>query len=120
VRPHGVLRLSGDGLAVESARGRWRVEGSATLEVLGLSSALAPLDRVGSYRLELRGGGEGAQLTLHTLQGPLQLSGDGQWIGPRLRFRGEGRAEAGSETALANLLYLLGQRRGGVTLLSIG
>ncbi len=123
VRPGGVLRLSGDAFAVEAVQGRWRVDGRAELDVLSLSSALAPVDQVGSYRLVVSGDsdrGEGARVQLQTLQGPLQLSGSGQWIGPRLHFRGEARADAGSEAVLNNLLNLLGQRRGAVTLLAIG
>ena len=75
------------------------------------------------YRLVLSGDGitpDGARLTLDTERGPLRLSGAGQWVGPRLRFRGDARADAGSEALLNNLLNLLGQRRGDVTLLAIG
>jgi general secretion pathway protein N len=92
-----------------------------------VSSALAPLDRVGSYRLVISGGsddgkdaGDGARVALQTLQGPLQLSGSGQWAGPLFRFRGEARAEPDGAVALTNLLTLLGPRRGDVTLLTIG
>ena len=121
----GMLRLTGDALAVETVQGRWRVSGRAELELLGLSSALAPVDTLGSYRVTVSGNqtptaADGAQLVLTTLQGPLRLSGNGQWIGPKLRFRGEASAEAGAEPMLNNLLHLLGQRRGAVTLLAIG
>lgn len=123
VRLGGMLRLTVDGFAVESAQGRTRVGGRAELDLSRLSSALAPLDTLGSFRLVVSGDGatyDGARLQLDTLQGPLRLSGNGQWVGPRLRFRGEARAEPGSETMLNNLLNLLGQRRGDVTLLAIG
>jgi general secretion pathway protein N len=123
VRPGGAVRLSGNGLSIETVRGRWRVSGSAELDVLDLSSGLSTLDTLGSYRLHMVGEDEaqdGARLTLSTLQGPLQLSGSGQWIGPKLRFRGEARADTGSEAMLNNLLNLLGQRRGASVLLAIG
>ena len=124
VKMGGTLRLVGDGLSVETVAGRWRVAGQAELELLGLSSALAPLAMLGNYRLAISGGPEpaadGARLMLDTLQGPLRLTGSGQWVGPRLRFRGEASADPGSEAMLNNLLNLLGQRRGAVTLLSIG
>lgn len=121
IRLGGTLRLVGDGLAVESVGGRWRVDGRAELEVLDLSSALAPVDALGSYRLVVSGDASGgAQLQLATERGPLRMTGSGQWIGPKLRFRGEARADAPAEPLLNNLLNLLGQRRGGVTLLAIG
>jgi general secretion pathway protein N len=120
----GSLRLIGDGFSVETVDGRWRVDGRAELEVLDLSSALAPVDALGSYRLALSGGaaatGGGAQLQLATERGPLRMTGSGQWVGSKLRFRGEAQADAGSEPLLNNLLNLLGQRRGAVTLLAIG
>jgi general secretion pathway protein N len=124
VRLGGSLRLIGDGFSVETVDGRWRVDGRAELEVLDLSSALAPVDALGSYRLALSGGaaatGGGAQLQLATERGPLRMTGSGQWVGSKLRFRGEAQADAGSEPLLNNLLNLLGQRRGAVTLLAIG
>jgi len=123
VRLGGQLRLRSDGFMVESVQGRWRVGGRAELDVDNLSSALAPVDTLGSYRLVVSGDGvtpDGARLTLATERGPLRLTGAGQWVGPRLRFRGDARADAGSEALLNNLLNLLGQRRGDVTLLAIG
>lgn len=132
----GMLRLSADAFALEVVQGRWHASGRAELELAGLSSALAPVPALGSFRLMVNGdaaappggvapqpgagGTEGAQLVLVTQQGPLRLSGTGQWVGPRLRFRGEARADPGSEAMLNNLLNLLGQRRGDVTLLAIG
>lgn len=127
VKMGGTLRLVGDGFSVETVAGRWRVGGQAELELLGLSSALAPVPTLGSFRLLVQGGdaaagtaNDGARLTLDTQQGPLRLSGTGQWAGPKLRFRGEATAEPGAEPMLNNLLNLLGQRRGAVTLLAIG
>jgi general secretion pathway protein N len=124
VRLGGSLRLIGDGFSVETVDGRWRVDGRAELEVLDLSSALAPVDALGSYRLALSGGaaatGGGAQLQLATERGPLRMTGSEQWVSSKLRFRGEAQADAGSEPLLNNLLNLLGQRRGAVTLLAIG
>lgn len=127
VKLGGTLRLVADGFSVESVAGRWRMGGQAELDVTGLSSALAPVPTLGNFRLVINGGQpdagraeDGARLTLETLQGPLRLSGSGQWVGPKLRFRGEAMADPGSEAMLNNLLNLLGQRRGAVTLLAIG
>lgn len=117
----GSAQLVGDGLAIESVQGRWRVSGRAELELQGLSSRLSTLDVLGSYRLSVgAGSGDGAELKLDTLQGPLRLTGSGQWVGGRLRFRGEARADAGSEPMLNNLLNLIGRRQGALAVLAIG
>ncbi|MFO1326429.1 MAG: type II secretion system protein N [Rubrivivax sp.] len=120
----GWMNLSSDGLSVESVQGRWRVSGHAELDLNGVSSRLSPLDTLGSYRIVLGAGGagaaEGAELRLATLQGPLRLSGNGQWVGGRLRFRGEARADAGSEAMLNNLLNIIGRRQGALAVLAIG
>lgn len=121
VQPGGWIHMSGEGLAIESVQGRWRITGNAELELRQLSSSLSTLDALGSYRLNIVGAGtDGANLTLLTLQGPLRLGGSGQWVGDRLRFRGEARADPGSETLLNNLLNLIGRRQGAVAVLAIG
>ena len=74
---------------------------------------------MGSYRITLQGGTQ-ATLRLETLEGSLQLSGTGQWVGQRLRFRGEASAVPGREGALANLLTIIGRRTGDRSLISIG
>jgi general secretion pathway protein N len=132
--PWNTLQLSGrvvltsPGLVLEQAQGRQAVTGAAELLVEGLGSPLSTLPQLGSYRLGIQGqGGQGAQLELHTLRGPLQLAGSGVWAGAGsnagaggLRFRGQATAEAGSEEALSNLLNLIGRRQGALSLLSIG
>lgn len=115
----GWMALNSGGLAFESAGGRWRVDGSAAIAISGLSSRLSTLETLGSYRIGLAGG-DVAQITLATQEGPLRLSGSGQWAGNGVRFRGEARADPGSETALNNLLNLLGRRQGAMAVLSIG
>lgn len=123
LRPGGVLRLSSQDLAVESAQGRWRVQGRARLEVLAFQSVLSPLDSLGSYQVDLSGPAQGSDATavqLTTLQGPLRLQGSGQWVGAGLRFRGEATADPEARPMLNNLLNLLGPRRGDLALLAIG
>lgn len=118
----GWMNVSSDALAVESVQGRWRLSGQAQIDLVGVSSRLSPLDTLGSYRLVLGAGaaGDGADLRVATLQGPLRLSGNGQWVGGRLRFRGEARADAGSEAMLNNLLNIIGRRQGALAVLAIG
>lgn len=116
----GALQLGSPGLALRSVQGRLQLDGALWLELRGLSSRLSPLPVLGSYRLELAGRGDAPTLALRTLDGALQLSGQGQWTGARLRFRGEARAAAGQDGALANLLNIIGRRQGALSVISIG
>ena len=119
----GTLRLTSPGLTLEWVQGRMRFSGEAALDVAGASSRVATLDTLGSYRLTLRGDAastDAASLTLVTLEGALRLSGQGQWTGSGLRFRGEAQAAEGSETALNNLLNIVGRRQGARSVISIG
>lgn len=119
----GTLQLSSPGLTVEQVAGRTRLSGTLELQVQGLSSRLSPVDNLGSYRMNLRSdaaAGDAAQLTLETLEGVLRLSGTGQWTGARLRFRGQAQAAEGQESALANLLNIIGRRQGALAVISIG
>lgn len=115
----GWLSLSGSGLTLESAAGRWRLGGQAQLSVDNLSARVSGDEKLGSYRLDL-GGGSVAHIALSTLDGPLELSGQGEWGPGGLRFRGQARAAAGYEAGLNNLLNLLGRRQGAAAVLSIG
>ncbi|MDB5858107.1 MAG: putative ral secretory pathway transrane protein [Ramlibacter sp.] len=115
----GELRLSTQGLSVEWIEGRPIVTGRAELSALRLASRLSTLRPMGSYRITLQGGPQ-ATLRLDTLDGALQLTGSGQWVGSRLRFRGEATAAPEREAALANLLNIIGRRSGPRSLISIG
>lgn len=117
----GTLQLSSPGMALDVAAGRWRFAGQADLDFSDISSQLSTLERLGSYRLHVDGAdGAGPAIALSTLEGSLLLSGQGQWTGGQLRFRGEARAAPGFEGALDNLLNILGRRQGALSLISIG
>ena len=119
----GAVRLLSPGVMVESVQGRWRVDGQAEIELLGVSSRMTTLGVLGNYRMSLSGNGaQGgvSQIKLSTHDGALQLSGDGT-LGPSgVRFRGEARAEAVDEPALNNLLNIIGRREGARSVISIG
>ena len=115
----GEVRLTTQGLSVEWTAGRPVVTGRAELVALRVASRLSTLRPMGSYRITLQGGTP-ARLQLETLEGSLQLSGSGQWVGSRLRFRGEASATPERESALANLLNIIGRRSGARSLISIG
>jgi general secretion pathway protein N len=135
LQPQGTLSLSSEALSVEWLDGRLRLGGSARIEALDISSRLSTLRPMGSYRITLHPGTSAnvAQplspssdafgpptLELQTLQGALRLSGNGQWVGSRLRFRGEAVADPEREAALANLLNIIGRRDGARTIITVG
>ncbi len=79
------------------------------------------MDRLGSYRLDLLGDAQGQlQLNLTTLDGSLQLTGQGT-VGPGgTRFRGMATAVEADRGALDNLLNIIGRRAGDHSVISIG
>ena len=123
------MRLHSTGWVLDSAQGRHAFTGHAELAVEGLSSRLSTLPLLGNFKLTVDGqpqAGNSAALALSTQQGPLLLSGTGQFGGAMggsantLRFRGEARAAPEAENALNNLLNVIGRRQGAVSVLSIG
>jgi general secretion pathway protein N len=115
----GNLLLATRGLSVEWIEGRLSVAGQAELQAQRLSSRLSTLRPMGSYRITLLGG-DTPTLQLQTLEGSLQLSGSGQWVGSRLRFSGAATAAPEREEALANLLNIIGRRSGARSIITLG
>jgi len=117
----GVLQLQ-----CQQLRWTWRsqqpqgvLEGSAQLQLLGLSSGLSTVKPLGSYSLSLQGGAQ-PSVVLATTEGQLLMQGRGAFGARGFTFQGEARANTGHETALANLLGVLGQRLGNRTVLRWG
>ena len=119
IQPDGSLKLSTQGLLLRWSAGRLAMSGSAELMALGMSSRLSTLRPMGSYRLALSGG-DALALTLNTIEGALQLTGSGSWVGSRLRFQGEASATPENEAALANLLNIIGRRNGARSIITLG
>lgn len=115
----GRLRLDSDGLRLQQRAGRWQAAGQAQIDALDLSSPISTLQPLGSYRLNLGQGSEG-KVQLQTLQGDLQLQGEGQWSDATLRFRGTASAAPGREEALNALLNIIGQRQGSQSIITLG
>jgi len=115
----GDLQLATQGLSVEWIEGRLAMTGRAELVAQHLSSRLSTLRPMGSYRITLSGGAA-PSLRLDTLEGALQVSGSGQWVGRRLRFQGEASAAPEREAALSNLLNIIGRRSGPRSIITIG
>ncbi|HSW16823.1 MAG TPA: type II secretion system protein N, partial [Ramlibacter sp.] len=115
----GDLQLSTRGFAVEWTEGRVRMEGQADVQALRMASRLSTLRPIGSYRVSVTGGATpGVQLS--TLEGALQLRGNGQWVASKLRFSGEASAEPDRAAALDNLLNIIGRREGARSVITIG
>lgn len=119
VQPSGQLMLSSQGLRLDLVQGRLSIKGAAQLDVIDLSSRLSTLRPLGSYRLTLQGGDQ-PRLDLSTLGGSLQLSGQGLWVGSRLRFEGRAQAAPEREEALSNLLNIIGRRNGAQSIITLG
>ncbi len=115
----GQLLLAANTLSLDWVEGRAQLDGSATLDMTEVSSRLSTLRPLGDYRLSLSGGAA-PSVQLQTLQGALQLSGSGQWVGSRIRFSGEASATPEREAALSNLLNIIGRRQGAKSLITLG
>ena len=122
VQADGTLSLNTQGFSLASNASRITMTGNADVTALGISSQLSTLKPMGSYKLAITGnaGGDAPALSLTTLEGSLQLSGNGRWVGSRLRFEGEARAAAEHEAALANLLNIIGRRSGARSIITLG
>ncbi len=119
----GVVRLVSPALKLESAQGRWVVEGRADMELVSVSSRLTTLETLGSYKLTLTGDAATpgtSQLSLTTQDGALKLNGNGTWGPGGVRFRGEASAAPTDEAALSNLLNIIGRRDGAKSVITIG
>lgn len=118
----GQLRLASRGFELERQAGRWLAQGSLDLELSHLSSRLSTLTPLGSYRLGLQSQADGrVTLQLSTLDGALQLQGEGVFGGGgKARFQGEARAAEGREAVLNNLLNIIGRRQGERSVITIG
>lgn len=119
LQAQGQLAVSTQGLTLSWAAGRLQVAGRAQVDALDLSSRLSTLRPMGSYRVTL-GGGATPALLLTTLNGSLQLSGQGQWVGNTFRFVGEASAAPESLAALSNLLNIIGRRDGARSIIKVG
>lgn len=119
VQPQGQLLASSQNLTVEWEQGRMRLKGQIQVDALQVSSRLSTLSPMGSYRITVQGGPD-PSLQLTTLEGSLQLSGQGQWIAQRLRFNGVASAEPERVEALSNLLNIVGRRDGARSIITVG
>lgn len=119
VQLQGTLAVHTQGLQITLGHAHWALQGSAAVDALGVRTVLSTLQPLGSYRLALQGGAQPA-LTLTTLDGVLQLTGQGELVQGLWRFRGEARSDAAAQTALDNLLNIIGRRDGARSVITVG
>lgn len=119
VQAQGQLSTSTQGFVVEVGPAGLSQTGRLQLDALNISSRLSTLSPMGSYRFTLVGG-PSPSLELTTLEGALQLNGQGQWVGQRLRFHGVASAAPDRVEALSNLLNILGRRDGARSIITVG
>ncbi|MDQ3058019.1 MAG: type II secretion system protein N [Pseudomonadota bacterium] len=119
VQAQGQLAASTQGFSLQWQQGRLSLAGRLQIDATQISSRLSTLQPMGSYRLTLQGGAT-STLALDTLEGSLQLSGQGQWAGQRLHFDGAASAAPESVEALSNLLNIIGRRNGARAIIKVG
>jgi general secretion pathway protein N len=87
--------------------------GKATLQWRAAGSALSPVSPLGDYEIRLDGEGAMVRAFLRTLDGPLQLDGNGSWSrGNRPAVLAMARVPAQHRQQLAPLLRLIAVERG--------
>lgn len=88
--------------------GQW--QGAATLQLAGVSAAIAPVKPLGDYLLQANAAGNGLVLNLSSMDGALKLSGSGSWQPSKgLQLTGEAEAATEQAQALRPMLQLLGR-----------
>lgn len=96
-------------------------DGQVRIDLTNTGSVLSPVNPLGSYRITIRGVGATAQLELTTLQGDLQLQGNGTWTQQQgLRMTAVAQPSVSQKARLQSLLALLGRRDGDTTIIRIG
>jgi general secretion pathway protein N len=119
VQADGTLSLSTQQFVLQRFDGRLAFGGTAQLQALNISSRLSTVKPMGSYQVVLTGG-SAPTLALSTLSGALKLSGNGNWVGSRLRFSGAASVEPEFLGAFTNLLNIIGRRRGTQSIITLG
>jgi len=115
----GQLEARTQGVALEWTPNGLALAGRLQVDALRVSSRLSTLSPMGSYRVTVEGGPTTA-LQVGTLDGSLQLTGQGEWLGQRLRFNGVASAAPERVEALSNLLNIVGRRDGARSLITLG
>ncbi len=108
------LGLTGDLLlhVTSLAVSRNAMQGKAVLQWRGAGSAYTRISPLGDYELRLDGEASAVRAALRTLQGPLQLDGQGAWTsGTRPTFLGSARIAPDERQQLAPLMRMIALER---------
>ena len=108
------LGLTGDVLLHigRLAVGRTAFSGNATVQWRGAGSTYTRVSPLGDYELRIEGEGSTLRASLRTLQGPLQLDGQGAWTrGARPTFLGSARIPPEERPQLAPLMRMIAFER---------
>ena len=117
VRPTASLGVTWQPFVIEQGR----FSGRATLELRDVASALTPVRPLGAYRIDIDGTGAASVIRMTSIDGPLRLSGEGNWTpAAGLRFTAYAEADEAERLRLQSLLGLLGRREGTRTMIKIG
>lgn len=109
------LGLTGDVLLQVSrlSFGRDALKGNATVQWKGAGSAYTRISPLGDYALRFEAEAGAVRATLRTLQGPLQLDGQGSWAGGgNPAFLGTARVPPEHLQQLAPLMRMIAVERG--------
>ena len=118
IQARGQLQLNTRGVRAVVQGGEVQLEGQVQLDAINMASRLSTLQPMGSYRFTLQGG-RPSTVALTTLEGSLDLSGQGQWDAQGLHFQGEAKANADRVGALSNLLNIIGRREGARAIIQV-
>lgn len=89
------------------------IQGNAMLSWRGAGSAYTQVSPLGDYELRLAGNGTAVLASLRTLQGPLQLDGEGSWSsGRNPAFSATASIPPQHQQQLAPLLRMIAVERG--------
>jgi general secretion pathway protein N len=116
IQPSGALSVRWEPFQVDQGK----FIGKAVVTVAQAASALSNVRPLGSYRIDIDSNGQKAQISISTLNGPLQLDGQGDWtLRGGLKFLAYAKATA-EQLKLQPLLSLLGKRDGDRTIIRLG
>ncbi|MDH5649289.1 MAG: type II secretion system protein N [Gammaproteobacteria bacterium] len=109
--PTGRILLTADSFMYEEKM----IKGDVTVQWLEAGSTLSPVRPLGNYRLALSGKGDALDIKLETLEGDLELAGQGKWSASTngvISFNGTARPR-NRASELEPLLALMGRDLGG-------
>lgn len=114
VRPGGSLGIRWTDIELKGGA----LAGALQIDWRDAQSALSTVAPLGSYRMQVTGGGDITRVQLDTLRGPLRLQGSGTVKGGRVSFKGTASSDPEMRSSLLGLIGLLGRRVGDEAVLS--